>query len=334
MIADIAHVSRTTVRRVMRNEPYVKEEVRQRVQAVIDHYHYKPNSVGAALVSRKTSIKIGVICFSATDALYEELRNGSLQAAQDYQEYGIEILLRSVDDQGGAQSIVDAIHELDSLGIRGLAITAFDVPEIQNALLSLRERIPIVTYNTEISNIDELCFVGQDSIQSGRTAAALMSGMLPKQGDVAIVANSTSVSAVAKRIQGFRKKLSENSELNVCKILETGSGNTRSYEQIKTLFQENEAICGIYIASGFGSEGVCQALEEGGRTNVRIVAHDLLPYTVKNLHAGKIDFSIDQELFRQGYLPVEILVKFILLKEQPPAKRIDTKIDIKTSENV
>lgn len=334
MIADIAHVSRATVRRVMRNEPYVKEEVRQRVTKIIEEYNYKPNSVGLALLSQRADIKIGVISFSATDALYEELQKGSRQAALDYNEYGVEILMRFVDDQGGYQSVIQAIRELIESGIRGLAITGIDVPEVREELLSIQSQIPIVTYNTEITGINELCFVGQDSIKGGRTAAALMISILSGEGDIAVVVNSMNVLAVAKRVEGFRLKLEMCSQLKVCETLENHSSNTLSYELLNELLKRNPRIRGIYIASGFGSKGVCQALENADRTDVRVIAHDLLPYTVENLRAGKIVFSIDQELFRQGYLPVEILTKYIVIKEKPLTNRIYTKIDIKTAENL
>jgi len=335
MIADMAHVSRATVRRVIRNEPYVKDDVRKRVTAIIEQYHYKPNTAGIALVSRRADIKIGVISFNATDKLYEELHRGSQQAAFDYRDYGVEILQRYVDDQSGYQNVVQAIRELVDDGIRGLAITGIDVPEVRRELLAIQDRIPIVTYNTEISGIDELCFVGQDSIKSGRTAAALMASMLfAQEGEIAVIVNSMNVAAVAKRVEGFRSKLEESRGLTICATLENSSSNTRSYELLSGVLQRNPRIRGVYIASGFGSKGVCRALEEAGRGDVRIVAHDLLPYTVENLLSGKITFSIDQELYRQGYLPVEILAKLVLMKESPQTKRIFTKIDIKTAENL
>lgn len=335
MIADMAQVSRATVRRVMHNEPYVKEDVRQRVSQIIEKYHYKPNTAGLALVSQRSDIKLGVISLSATDALYEELNNGSKQAAADYHKYGVEIIFRFVNDTSDGVDVVDAIDDLVAQGIRGLAIMGVDIAQVREKLCQIQDNVPIVTYNTEISGVKELCYVGQDPIKCGRTAANLMNGLLCGHGNVIIIANTMNVSAVAKRVQGFREWI-QNHETHLCiaELLENNSSNTRSYELLKTLFAHNREVQGIYIACGFGSKGVCAALDECGMQHVRVVAHDMLPYTVKNLLEGKIDFSIDQELFRQGYLPVEILAKHVLMKEDPEFSRIYTKIDIKTSENL
>lgn len=335
MIADMAGVSRATVRRVMRNEPYVKDDVRKRVTEIVEKYHYKANTAGLTLVNRRrTSIKLGVISFKAVDALYEELNRGSQKASVDYQEYGIDIIFKYIDDTATPEEVVEVIGELIDEGIRGLAIMGIDLPEVRDALLQVQEKIPIVTYNSSVSGIDELCFVGQNARQTGRTAAVLMNGMLGGKGRIAIVVNSMNVLAVAVRAKAFQEKIDELGGMKADIILENQSSNTRSYNLLKERFDRGEHFDGIYIASGFGSKGICSALDEYGMNETHIVAHDLLPYTVELLKAGKVDFSIDQELFRQGYLPVEILAKYVLFSEKPEGKCIYTKIDIKTSENL
>src|SRR5258707_12567533 len=59
-IARLAGVSRSTVSRVLNNHPYVKEEVRQRVMAVIDREGFQPNAAARMLARQRTEV-IGVI---------------------------------------------------------------------------------------------------------------------------------------------------------------------------------------------------------------------------------------------------------------------------------
>jgi LacI family transcriptional regulator len=54
-IAKQAGVSRSTVSRVLNNEPYIKAEVRQRVLDVISQTGYTPNSMAQGLRSRKSN---------------------------------------------------------------------------------------------------------------------------------------------------------------------------------------------------------------------------------------------------------------------------------------
>jgi LacI family transcriptional regulator len=55
-IAELAGVSRATVSRVVNNHPNVREEVRQRVQAVIEQTGYQPNQAARSLASKRSNI--------------------------------------------------------------------------------------------------------------------------------------------------------------------------------------------------------------------------------------------------------------------------------------
>lgn len=59
-VARRASVSRATVSRVINNHPYVREDVRERVLAVITELGYVPNAAARAMVTRRTNI-IGLL---------------------------------------------------------------------------------------------------------------------------------------------------------------------------------------------------------------------------------------------------------------------------------
>ncbi|MFR4972264.1 MAG: LacI family DNA-binding transcriptional regulator, partial [Butyricicoccus pullicaecorum] len=54
-IAEIAGVSKATVSRVINRTGYVNEKTRERVQAVIDQYHYSPSASAVNLSRRETN---------------------------------------------------------------------------------------------------------------------------------------------------------------------------------------------------------------------------------------------------------------------------------------
>lgn len=57
----MAGVHRSTVDKVLHNREGVSQEVRERVQKIIDEYQYKPNPIGQALKKQEKPIKIGVL---------------------------------------------------------------------------------------------------------------------------------------------------------------------------------------------------------------------------------------------------------------------------------
>lgn len=68
-IAKLAGVSRSTVSRVINNEPYVKEATRQRVMQIIEKENFQPNPAARALVTRRSGI-IGVTIPQTTNVFY------------------------------------------------------------------------------------------------------------------------------------------------------------------------------------------------------------------------------------------------------------------------
>lgn len=60
-IAALAGVHRSTVDKVLHKRPGVSDEVRRRVQAVIDETGYRPNPVGRALQKQSAVIRLAAI---------------------------------------------------------------------------------------------------------------------------------------------------------------------------------------------------------------------------------------------------------------------------------
>ena len=71
-IAELANVSRGTVDRVLNNRSGVSEATRQKVLKIAKELHYEPNFLAKALVSKKESLKIGVIITPLSMILFRE----------------------------------------------------------------------------------------------------------------------------------------------------------------------------------------------------------------------------------------------------------------------
>ena len=71
-IAKIAGVSRSTITGVINDYPFISEETKKRVRAIIEEYGYVPNSAARRLVGKKPKV-IGPFIYIAEDvhtALY------------------------------------------------------------------------------------------------------------------------------------------------------------------------------------------------------------------------------------------------------------------------
>src|SRR6056297_2472769 len=70
-IAKLAGVSRSTVSRVINNDPNVSDRTREKVQTIIDKKGYRPNPVARSLISGRTHV-LGLVIPMAFSSLFTD----------------------------------------------------------------------------------------------------------------------------------------------------------------------------------------------------------------------------------------------------------------------
>ena len=101
------------------------------------------------------------------------------------------------------------------------------------------------------------------------------------------------------------------------RIIENNEDDETSYHLIKEALQEDPGLMGICFARA-GHEGGLRAIKELGLGGVlRVVTYDMTDVVKKNLK-GKRDFCNGvPEPYKQGYLGVDILGKYLLTRKRP-----------------
>ena len=199
-IAEIANVSRATVDKVLNNRQGVSDSVRRKVQEIADALDYKPNIIGKALSTHNNPIIIGVIIPPEENPFYEEIKRGISVAYAELKDFGIVVechAMKSLDEQEQLSNI----KHLRNKGIMALALAAIDHEVIRAEIDDLvSSNIPVVTFNSDITESKRMCFIGHDLVRSGRVAGSLMGMILSKKGKVAIITGSHHILAHKQRI--------------------------------------------------------------------------------------------------------------------------------------
>ncbi|MCT4619683.1 MAG: LacI family DNA-binding transcriptional regulator [Marinisporobacter sp.] len=333
-IAEAAKVSRGTVDKVLNNRPGVSEPVREKVRKIAQDLGYQPNIAGKALAYQKNPLKIGVIILSKEDPFFNEVYEGIQKAYQELKDFGVLVeisFMNSVD----TDEQIRCINELKEKNIAALALSPLDEESVKEELIKLtEENIKIITFNTDLEDIERMCFVGQNLIKSGRVAGELIGKLLVSGGDAAIITGISKIKALKERVIGFEEIIKEEySHIKVIKIIENIKDNQSSYKNTIDLIKKYPHIKAIYI-TGIGVDGVGRAIKELNRRDIKIVCFDRITETVMLIKEKIIDFTITQEPFMQGYLPIKILFDYFFKNQQPVSKTIYTKLEIKTKENI
>lgn len=334
-IAEAAGVSRGTVDRVLHEREGVNEATRKRVLSVIKDMDYNPNLLARALKSSNRILRIGVIVPSEENPFYIDVNKGIDEAKRSAASFGIEVLRCKLENYN-AEQLVTCIDSLEEAGVNGIAMVAVDAPSVQKRVNDLPDSIPLITFNSDIAGTKRMCFVGNDHLTAGRTAGCLMNLVARRPGKIALLISHIGFRAHTERIEGFSQVIRERGCAGVELIgpYMTYESEARAYELVKGLLRDERDLLGIYIA-GSGPQAAGRALAESGRAGeVHMVCHDLLPETIEHVRDGVVDFTIGQEAFEQGYMPIEIFKDYYMLGRRPVMNRIFTRIDIRTRENI
>lgn len=334
-IAEAAGVSRGTVDRALNNRGRINAEVADRIRRIADEMGYQPNRAGRALAMAKRSITIGVIIQAANTPFMEKVIEGAEDARAEVERLGAEVIIRKIDDFD-AEKAVKAMHELKKKGCNGIAVVPVDDEKLKETVDELAdEKIPVITFNSDIDGSKRMCFVGQDTYQSGQVAAGLMADILPAAGKVLVISGYPTTYGHKNRTKGFLKEFKAlRMDVQVLDVQYAFDDNHMAEMITHGMLKEYEDLTGIYLAAS-GVQGVCKALGDlGMEEKVKVISNDLTAQNVQYLKEGKIRFLIGQDGYRQGYEPIMILFEKIFDGKEPEKEFAYTEIVIKTRYNL
>lgn len=329
-IAELAGVSRGTVDRALNHRGRIAPEVAERVWKIADELGYTVKR--RKKEKNKVLVKIGVVTQLARASFMLEINRGIKKAKEELAERGVEVLVKEVLSVDAGEQL-KAIDELVECGIDGLAIMPVESEDIRMRIneLAENEKIPVVTFNSDIVGIKRSCFVGMDNKKSGRAAAGLLGMLTRGKGKILIITGSFGNPVNNFRVEGFVEELKNTyPELEIAGV----QGSFDETEEVQRIIENTmmavSGISGILVVSG-GQAGVAKAFETL-KLDRRpyVVIYDQTPKNEKALREDSVDFLIDQNGYVQGYQPPGILADLILKGKQPKKEYWYTEIKILT----
>lgn len=307
-VAREAGVSVATVDRVLNRRPGVRPATMQRVEAAADKLAYQPDRLAARL-ARARDYRFCFILPTGTNTFMQNLQAEVEATSGRLAVERVRISVHQVD-VFDAQALAE---ELESLGdvFDGVAVVALDHPLVREAINGLAEAgVKVVTLVSDAPGSKRAHYVGIDNTAAGRTAAMLMGRFVgPRQGKVGLIAGSLALRDHVERQFGFEQVMArEFPHLEVLPVREGRDDYEKVEEVTRALLAEAPDMVGIYNV-GAGNRGIVRALEAAGRErDIVFIAHDLTPFTRKQLVRGIIDAVINQDPGHQARSAARVLL--------------------------
>lgn len=230
-IARLAGVSPSTVSRVLNNSGYVSEEMRLKVQSVIDETGYRPNQIAKSLKDRSTKT-IGIIIPQIASETMTKLVEAAYRCCN---ERGYKILMENTQLDWGRE--VESLKSLYHQQVEGILLMSVGLSQEHKQVID-GLKIPVIVTGQKM---DGLCCYTHDNRNAVK---ALVTKMIERGKKRIAILNVDIEEYDSIRVQrelGYRDALSENGMKFDPKLAAYGKFSVASgMEMMEKIWNEDE----------------------------------------------------------------------------------------------
>jgi DNA-binding LacI/PurR family transcriptional regulator len=306
-IAKKAGVSRSTVSRVINNEPHVNVKTRERVLDVIAHEGFRPNPAARMLVTQRTRV-IGIVIPGTLNIVFEDpyyfptLLQGVAEITQQ-QDYGMLLWLgQAGEDEERFYNRIVQNRLMDGLIVASATV---DDPLITR-LVEMGTQFVMV--ERPARHHESISYVSVDNVKTAQIAVE----HLINQGRRRIATITGALNNVdgLDRLEGYKLALDEAGIALDSNLVAEGRFTRRSgYLAVKKLLKY--APDAIFAASDLMALGALDALKEANLRvpeDVAIVGFDDLP---SGLHSSPPLTTMRHPIQQKGAMATSMLLDII-----------------------
>ena len=225
-------------------------------------------------------------------------------------------------------------------GAAGIALAAISSTAFTSSVSAAMDKgIPVVTYNADGEYVNgvaqigtnRLCYVGQSLYSSGQSMGEQIKLAVPDGGDIVIFTPVVGTGNTQPRYDGAASVLGSS-----YKVHEVATGAEESVEPaaMKAYLNANKSsLKGAFAVDSGDTEFLGAQLKSLGMT-IPAGGFDTTGATVPAIQAGTLNFTIYQDPYLQGFLPVLYMYLYNLSGGVLSPPDTDTGLSVVTKSNV
>jgi simple sugar transport system substrate-binding protein len=200
--------------------------------------------------------------------------------------------------------MVNALNSAVTAQADGIAVSLVDLHAFnQPVSQALDKDIPVVAYNADAAGNPRLSYIGQDLFVSGQEMGDHIVDLVGS-GPVALFIATPGSLNIQPRIDGALDTLKKAGGITASTVA-TGAAVPHELSTIQAYYQGHKDVKGMFAVDAGSTQGVAQTIKQNNlKDKVKGGGYDLLPPIQALLAEGQIQFTIDQQPYLQGFLPV------------------------------
>ena len=231
------------------------------------------------------------------DTFWDKIKSGAQQAAKNY---GITLKYSNDPDPGKQATLIQ--NAIDSK-VDGIATTLATPDALAGAVKAANDaKIPVVAFNSGIDQYKKVgasMYFGSDENLAGESAGERIS-QAGGQHPLCVIQASGSV-ALEARCAGVKSKVPGTQNIQV-----NGADDSAVVSSLQAKLSSDKSIDYIVTLGAPIALDALKAMDSSG-SKAKLITFDLNADAAQDIKDGKIEFSIDQQPYAQGYMAVTAL---------------------------
>lgn len=238
-----------------------------------------------------------------TNPFFVPAKNGSHDAAS---LLGVDVTWAGSTSSDVGQMVRTMRHAV-AANADGIAVSIIDpVAFNRPTRLALSHGIPVMSYNADGGKQNKrLAYIGQDNYQSGLELGSRVV-RLCSSGDVYLFIATPGQGNIQPRIDGALDAIRDSGKRIRTHVVASGVKVGHERKKIEATYLAHKNLRGLFAVDAGSTAGVAEVMRKYRlhRRGVHAGGYDLLPVTLRAIHDRDLDFTIDQQPYLQGFLPV------------------------------
>lgn len=231
------------------------------------------------------------------DTFWDKIQTGAKQAATNT---GAQFTYSGDGDASKQAQLIDTAVQSK---VDGIAVSLASPDALKGSIKAARDAgIPVVAFNAGLDQYKEVgaqMYFGSDEALAGQTAGDRIAGEGAKHA--LCVIQAAGVISLETRCAGVKKGVANTENIQV-----NGQDDAAVTTSLQAKLTQDKSI--DYIVT-LGAQQALDALKakDQASSSAKVITFDLNTDVAQNIADGKIEFSIDQQPYVQGYMAVQAL---------------------------
>lgn len=265
--------------------------------------------VGCQKKAEEKVLHIGVAAANFDDKWMSYMHDGFREAAD---EAGVKITMTDGKNDPAIQQ--SQIETFVTQGVDAIVIVPVQITSIGPIMDEVdKAGIPIVAVNRPPAEpyFSRLAtYVGSDEVYAGTVQAEKIAELLGGEGDVVIIHGQFGHPAEQGRTQGNKDVLAGFPGITIVREDTSDWQRAKALELVENWIQSGFNIDAVLANNDESAIGAAMALEQVGLLDdVLIAGVDATPDALYNMKDGKLDVTVFQDAYGQGFGGIEAAVK-------------------------